>query len=56
MTGTMESQGERATLLRFPLRMTKLPFALSLSKDLSEWARAASAGRTGFDKAQPERQ
>jgi len=31
-------------LLMFPLRMTKLPFALSLSKGLSEWAQ-------GFDKA-----
>jgi len=29
--------------------MAKLPFALSLSKGLSEWAQ-------GFDKAQPERQ
>jgi hypothetical protein len=35
-------------LLRFPLRMTRLPFALRLSKGLSEWAE-------GFDKAQLER-
>ena len=33
-------------LLRFPLHITKAPFALSLSKGMSEWAQ-------GFDKLSP---
>ena len=33
-------------LLRYPLHVTKAPFALSLSKGMSEWAQ-------GFDKLSP---
>jgi hypothetical protein len=33
-------------LLRSPVHMTKSPFALSLSKGMSEWAQ-------GFDKLSP---
>jgi hypothetical protein len=41
-----EARQSSALTNEFPLHMAKLPFALSLSKGMSEWAQ-------GFDKLSP---